>query len=108
MKLEYDGKQLTVGAGPGMREAAIELMDVCIRETQKTRRLLMLTAMGLAAVAAVLLVFAPEGREVPANWMGGALMVIALGAARCSRFCLKLPPIELSVGEEEGAKKNDG
>ncbi len=112
MKVETDGNRMTVDVGPGMRQAALDAVVACFRELQKTRRLLIFTAMAFAIVAAVAVVFAPAGREALAQWIGLALLVPVIIIGGYSTVWLKVGPLEIKMTNEEGsdsqtARRND-
>jgi hypothetical protein len=108
MKAEIDGDRFTVETGPGARQAALDNIAVYFRarEVQKTRRLLIVTAAVYGIVAAITVVFAPQGRELWIPWIGLALLVIATGAAGYSRFWLKTPEIEFHADQGDDSERN--
>ena len=61
-------------------ETRTGLHNLYIRETQRTRRLAMCLAAALLALASVIPVFAPAGRENMSYWIGAALFVFAAGS----------------------------
>ena len=105
MKVECDGKRLMVEAGPGKRQAALDLVAAYFRELQKTRRLLMVTTTAFAIVAAVMVVFAPQGRETLAQFIGATLVILGAGVAGFSNVLVRIPRLEVKLGEEEGSEK---
>jgi hypothetical protein len=107
MKAEIDGDRLTVETGPGARQAALDNIAAYFREreAQKSKRLLMIAATVLAVVAALAVVFAPQGREVLAQYVGAALVLLAAGAAGYSQLWLKGPLLELRAGQADSSEK---
>jgi hypothetical protein len=101
MRVESDGNRLTIEVGPGKRDAALAVVSAHFVEAQKTKRQLVLAAVGCFAVAAGLLVFAPEGRERLAVWMGAALVVVGFAASGLARLRLKTPLGEIEVISRE-------
>lgn len=55
------------------------------------------------AIAALLIVFAPESRTVAANMAAAALMILAAGIAGYTRFAAKAPGLE--IGADRSGKK---
>jgi hypothetical protein len=102
--IELDDKRLTVDTGPGENDAALDLVADCMRERERTRRFLLLAVVAaFPIVAAVLVVFAPSERQGLAQWIGVALLALALGAAGYSRFSLKTPFLRLKTGGEDAS-----
>ncbi|HYD36775.1 MAG TPA: hypothetical protein VEA60_04125 [Allosphingosinicella sp.] len=60
--------------------ARTDLHATYIQETQRTRRLGLYLAAGLLALACLIPVFAPEGRETLSTWIALALFVFAAGS----------------------------
>jgi hypothetical protein len=110
MKAEIDGDRFTVEAGPGARQAALDNIAAYFhaREAQKTKRLLMAVAAVFAVVAAVTVVFAPQGRESWAQWVGLAMVVFALGAAGYSQFSFKCASLELKATRDDVPEERAG
>jgi len=88
---------LVIGAGPGSRQQALNLAGIYLAERERTKRLLVGAACLFLIIAALLVVFAPEQREILAKICGAVLVVIALGAIGVSKFKLKLPGIEIDT-----------
>jgi len=97
--MEIRTGDLVIGTGPGSRQQALNLAGVYLAERERTKRLLVGAACLFLIVAALLVVFAREEREILANVCGVALVVMALGAIGVSKFRLKLPGIELDTRE---------
>lgn len=79
--------------GSASGKEAVDALSNLIREREKTKRLLIAVALVLFVVAALVVVFAPEGREGLAYILGGALLVIALGAIGASQFKFRVPGV---------------
>jgi hypothetical protein len=58
-------------------------------------------AVGFAAIAATLIVFAPESRTVAANIVAAALLVSAIGIAGFTRFSAKLPGMQIQADQRK-------
>ena len=86
MRVESDGNRITIDVGPGKRDAALTAVVAHFSETQKTKRLLILSTVASLIVAALAFVFAPEGRETWATYSGVALIALAFGAAGLSQL----------------------
>lgn len=84
-------------AGP---EAVARLAQIAT-EREKTRRILIVSAVGLFCVAALVVVFAPPGKEGLAYVLGAALLVIALGAIGASQFKFSVPGVTLEANAEK-------
>jgi len=108
MRIESDGDRIKIEVGPGAREAAIGIAAAHFSEGQKTRRLLIFATMAFAIVAALTVVFAPQGREAWADWIGVALVALAVGAAKLSRLRWKTPLGELEVAIQDTSEKAPG
>jgi hypothetical protein len=61
-----------------------------VREREKTKRLLIGAACLFFVVAALVVVFAPTGKENLAYILGAALVIMALGAIGAAHFRFKL------------------
>lgn len=68
-----------------------------IREKEKTKRLLIIVVFLLFIFSGLSFLFAPEGRELTANIIGAALLVLALGAIGVLKFALRLPGVEVKA-----------
>ena len=95
MKLQDDG--LVIEAGPGSRQQSLDYGIARFREREKTRRILIIVVAALVIAAGMEMVFAPEGRQIPAYIISPILLVLALGAIGVSRFVLKTPGAELKT-----------
>lgn len=84
-----------------------ELHRTYIVEQEKTKRLGLLVACALLIVGAAVVIFAPDGRDAVANWMGGALVVAAAGAVGFSRVHAKSPLFEVGAGTSHATPKAD-
>ncbi len=88
-------------------ETAVATLGKLMIEKEKTKRFLIFAAAALFIVAALMVVFAPEGRENAAYALGAVLLIIALGAIGATRFALKVPGIEVNAGQQERTKEHD-
>lgn len=84
--------------GSAVGQAAVDQLGRLVAERQKTRRLLICASCLLFGVAALLVVFAPEGRETLATILGVVLMIFALGAIGVAQFRVKAPGVEVDAG----------
>jgi hypothetical protein len=62
-----------------------QLHETFIREEAKTTRLSLIIAAVLFLAACLVVVFAPQGREAAARWVGATMLVIAAGVAGYKR-----------------------
>lgn len=56
-------------------------------------------AVAFAAIAAFLIVFAPESRSTAANIVAAALLLLAVGIAGFTRFSAQLPGMKIDAGK---------
>jgi hypothetical protein len=70
-------------------ERRMRVQESFIRETEKTRRTALWLSAGLIALASLVPVFAPAGRETISYWVSIALFVFAAGAAGYSVVRIK-------------------
>jgi hypothetical protein len=75
-----------------------KIHSLYILENEKTKRLTLILSAFLAISGGCILIFAPEGREVLANWIGGAFLILSAGAAGYKRLWAKTD--KLSIGTE--------
>jgi len=85
-------KNIICQAGEGSEEVLNDFVkkrtkvhEVYIREQEKTKRISLILAVVLIIVAAILLMFAPEGKETVSYWICGVLIVFASGAVGYKR-----------------------
>ncbi|CAN7772858.1 hypothetical protein LJR175_007606 [Variovorax sp. LjRoot175] len=83
------------GAASG--QIAVEALATLLRDREKTKRLLIVAACVLFALAALIMMFAPPGRETLSYALGGALLVFALGAIGAAQFKFKLPGVTVET-----------
>lgn len=81
-------------------EVRSDLHATYIRETQRTRRFVMALAAMLLALACLIPVFAPEGREALSYWVGIALFLFSGGAAGYSGIRYKGHGHEIEASKE--------
>ena len=86
--------------------AAIEGLTQVLREQEKTRRLLIGAACLLFCVSALVMIFAPPGKQELAYALGAVLLVIALGAIGVAKFKLKAPGVEIDAARTMGEIQN--
>jgi hypothetical protein len=72
--------------------------ETYIREHEKTKRLSLTLSAILLAVACLVVVFAPEGREVIAHGVGVALFITSAGAAGYTKIWGGVRNIRLGAG----------
>lgn len=81
-------------------EMRTDLHATYIKETQRTRRFAMALAAILLALACLIPVFAPEGRESLSYWVGIALFIFSGGAIGYSSVRYKSGNYEIEAGKE--------
>jgi len=72
--------------------------ETYIREHEKTKRLGLMLSASLLVVACLVVVFAPEGREIVAHWVGVALFITSAGAAGYTSIWGRVKNIRLGAG----------
>jgi hypothetical protein len=99
---EFDG----FASGEDAERALGEIAKERIAQREKTKRLLIVMVSILFSLGTIVAVFAPQGKEVVGGALGGALIVLALGAIGASRFLLKLPGayVDTHVGNGQNSK----
>lgn len=80
--------------------ARTELHALYIRETQLTRRIAMSIAGGLLALACLIPILAPAGRETISYWIGLALFVFAAGSMGYSSIRIATEKRRLSLSQD--------
>lgn len=100
MKIEFNNNNFKIEAGPGFRAQALDSANTIIKEYGKTRRILIITVSVLFTIASLITIFAPSGREILSYILGGALVVLALGAIGVSKFSLKLPYMNIDAKDD--------
>lgn len=70
---------------------AVDEAGKLAREREKTKRLLIGAACLFLIVAALIVIFAPAGKENIAYFIGAALLIMALGAIGVTRFDINIP-----------------
>jgi hypothetical protein len=76
-------------AGKMFLETRSQLHALYIKETEKTKRTGLWLSASLIALACLIPVFAPEGRDVLSYWISAALLVFAAGAMGFTAISLK-------------------
>ena len=82
---------------------AVAQLSALMKEREKTKRLLIGAAGLLFIVGAVVLVFAPQGRETISVILGGVLIVFALGAIGAATFKCDFPACLFKPTKEKPA-----
>lgn len=90
------------------RVVNFDVIQERIREKEKTKRLLIIVVFLLFVFSAFVFLFAPEGKEMRANIIGVALLVLAMGAIGAHKFMLKLPGVEVKAEGKKEAAINEG
>ena len=78
-------------------EATARLTETRLVEHERTRRLLILGICFLFSIAALIAVFAPDGRERLAYVVSAVMVVLALGAIGARNFLLRVPGVQLDT-----------
>jgi hypothetical protein len=71
--------------------------EAFIRETEKTKRLGFGLAAALLALACIVPIFAPEGRETASWWVSAALFVFSAGSMGYTTIWLKMKKREMKL-----------
>jgi hypothetical protein len=87
--------------GEAIGSQSVKELGAISREREKTKRLLIGAACLLFIFAAVVFVFAPEGKEKLSYILGVVLIIMALGAIGASQFQFKVPGIEVDTKTNE-------
>jgi hypothetical protein len=77
-----------------------QVHETYIREQAKNKRIGLILAFALILGAAVLLTFAPEGRQTISYWIGAALLVFAAGGAGFGRVWGKTKTISFGADQD--------
>lgn len=104
MEIEADdhGNIKTIASGRFAVETSGQVVTAYIHSRSTMRMGLLGLAAFLVAVAATLVVFAPDGREHLTIFIGIALALLAAGLAGFAAFWIKTPA--LSVGAEKAGE----
>jgi len=86
-------------------EQRTRVHEVYIREQEKTKRISLILAVVLIVVAAVLLLFAPTGKETVSYWICGALIVFASGAVGYKRVWWKSKVFSFGADQDQNDLK---
>ena len=73
-----------------------------VTETQKTKRLGLILAAGLLALACIIPIFAPAGREVVSYWISISLFVFSAGAIGFTNIFYRAKERELNLSSGGG------
>lgn len=74
--------------------------EVFIREQAKNKRIGLFLSFALIILAALVVVFAPEGRQTLSYWVGAALLVFAAGACGFGRIWGKTRNISFGADQD--------
>jgi len=86
--------------GRAVGEMGVQELARLVAERERTRRLLVLSAVAMFLVAVLVLVFAPEGRQNISYLLGSVLIIFSLGAIGASKFSAKFR--DLSIDTNKG------
>lgn len=88
-----------MGSGRGATELFLELrsrtIEKIITEREKTKRITLVLAAFLVISASTIVLYAPEGRETLAYYLGGVLAIISAGAIGYDQFGAKSKHFQL-------------
>ena len=73
-----------------------------IAESEKTKRLGLVLAAGLLALACIIPIFAPAGREMVSYWISIGLFVFSAGAMGFTKIYLRTNEQELTLSSTRG------
>ncbi len=76
-----------------------EVHKLYIVEIEKTKRISLVLSVILLLSAMLIVMFAPQGKEVLSYWFGAALVIFSAGAAGYRRLWAKAPMIEIESGQ---------
>ena len=79
--------------------------ETFIRENARNKRIGMILAFTLIILAALVVVFAPEGRQTLSYWVGAALIIFAAGAAGFGRVWAKTGSISFGADQDKRGLK---
>ena len=74
--------------------------ETYIQEHEKTKRLSLLLSAALLVVACLVVVFAPEGREIVAHWVGVAIFITSAGVAGYTSIWGRVKSMRLGAGRD--------
>ncbi len=77
------------------------LHELYIREKEKTRRFTIGLSAGLIAIAALMPLFAPQGRETLSYSLAAVLIVFAAGAVGLQTLRMKYKEVDIKLSTEE-------
>ncbi|EKD99356.1 MAG: hypothetical protein ACD_22C00284G0006 [uncultured bacterium] len=84
-------------------EERTKLHTICVIETEKTKRISLLIGASLIVIAALIVIFAPIGKEVVSYWIGGSLLIFSAGSVGYKRVLGKTKGF--SVSADQNCKK---
>ncbi|MCO6052322.1 hypothetical protein NGM99_21260 [Mesorhizobium sp. RP14(2022)] len=105
--MEYTGEGIHIRAtGIGEQDQfVVEAHSKLVAEHIKSQTRMRLGLYTLAAlfmiVAALLVVFAPDGRQASTIVVAGALIIVSAGVAGFAALKLKAPAVELTAGNSQ-------
>jgi hypothetical protein len=103
VRIEPNGGILATARGIEAVHAGAAVLDAYIRSQAKLKFGLYCVAALFMIIAATLVVFAPDGREIISSILAVALFVVAVGCAGFSTFALKTPVLS-ALGETATAR----
>ncbi len=86
--------------GQGFVKERTRLHETYIRETARTKRIGLVLAFALILSGALVVLFAPPGRETLSYWMGAALVIFAAGAVGFGRVWGKASRISFGADQD--------
>ncbi len=84
-------------AGRASGAAAVEAPARILHEKEKTRRLLIGAACFFLCVAALIVIFAQDGKQTMSYIVGVAFLITALGAVGVAQFKVSVPGISVAA-----------
>ena len=83
------------------------LHEIYIKEKERTKRLYLLLSASLIALAAILPVLAPAGREITSYLVSASILVFCGGAAGYTALTLRTKTAALTAGREHRDKPEE-
>jgi len=98
IQIESDRRIRATASGIEAVHAGAAVLDTHIRSQAKLKFGLYALASFFVVVAAALVVFSPDGREMISSIVAIALLAIAVGCAGFSAFAIKVPLLSAKAG----------
>lgn len=89
----------TISVGSFVEERS-RVHAIYIREHAKNKRIGLILSAALILLAALIVTFAPEGRQTMSYWIGAALLVFAAGASGFGRIWGKTKNISFGADQD--------